>query len=101
MSQIDTITQYILAIAPAVTALMGMIVCVGVGIGTIKKALGGNIERIERIGNRYKAIEAANAEIKRQNIELKRENAEIKKALADFCNRLDVIDTIKAVNKKG
>lgn len=100
MEQIDTITQYILAIVPAVTSLMGMIVTIGVGIGLIKKALNGNIERVEKIGSRSKAIETANAELKRQNIELKRENAELKKAFTNFCNKIEVIDTIKAVNKK-
>ena len=100
MSQIDTITQYVLAIVPAVTALMGMIVVIGVGIGKIKKALSGNIESVEKIGSRSKAIETANAELKRQNIELKKENAELKKTLADFCNKIEIIDTIKAVNKK-
>ena len=100
MSQIDTITQYILAIAPAVTALMGMIVVIGVGIGKIKSALKGNIESVERIGSDSKAIKAQNAELKRQNIELKRENAELKKAFTNFCNKSEVIDTIKAVNKK-
>ena len=101
MSQIDTITQYVLAIVPAVTALMGMIVVIGVGIGQIKKALSGNIESVEKIGSESKAIKIENAELKRQNIELKRENAEIKKALTDFCNKIEIIDTIKAVNKKG
>ena len=100
MGQIDTITQYVLALVPAVTALMGMIVVVGVGIGKIKNALKGNIESVERIGSRNKAIETANAELKRQNIELKKENAELKKAFADFINKIEVIDTIKAVNKK-
>ena len=100
MNQIDTITQYVLAIVPAVTALMGMIVVIGVGIGKIKKAIQGNVESVERIGSRAKAIETQNAELKRQNIELKRENAELKKTLTDFCSKIEIIDTIKAVNKK-
>ena len=100
MSQIDTITQYVLAIVPAVTALMGMIVVIGVGIGKIKNALKGNIESVEKLGEESKAIKRENAELKRQNIELKRENAEIKKTFTDFCNKIEVIDTIKAVNKK-
>ena len=100
MGQIDTITQYVLALVPAVTALMGMAVIVGVGIGKIKKALSGNIESVERLGSRHKEIEKQNAELKRQNIELKRENAEIKKAFTAFCNKIEIIDTIKAVNKK-
>jgi hypothetical protein len=100
MGQIDTITQYVLALVPAVTALMGMIVVVGVGIGKIKNALKGNIESVEKIGDEYRAIKAQNIEIKRQNIELKRQNEELKKAFTNLCNKIEVIDTIKAVNKK-
>ena len=54
---IDVITQYILSIAPAVTAIMGMVVVIGVGIGKIKKALAGNEETVERISSRTKEIE--------------------------------------------
>ena len=100
MGQIDTITQYVLAIVPAVTALMGMVVVIGVGIGKIKQALKGNIESVEKIGSDTNEIKRQNVELKRQNIELKRENAELKKTLTDFCNKIDLIDTIKAVNKK-
>ena len=100
MGQIDTITQYVLAIVPAVTALMGMVVVIGVGIGKIKQALKGNIESVEKIGNETNEIKRQNIELKRQNIELKRENAELKKTFTDFCNKIDLIDTIKAVNKK-
>lgn len=100
MGQIDTITQYVLAIVPAVTALMGMVVVIGVGIAKIKQALKGNIESVEKIGDDTNEIKKQNVELKRQNIELKRENAELKKTLTDFCNKIDLIDTIKAVNKK-
>ena len=100
MGQIDTITQYVLAIVPAVSALMGMIVVIGVGICKIKQALKGNIESVEKIGNETNEVKRQNVELKRQNIELKKENAELKKTLTDFCNKIDLIDTIKAVNKK-
>ena len=100
MGQIDAITQYVLAIVPAVTALMGMVVVIGVSIAKIKNALKGNIESVEKIGNESRAIKTENAELKRQNIELKRENAELKRAFTNFCNKIEVIDTIKAVNKK-
>ena len=89
---LDIITQYILALVPAVSALMGMAVIVGVGIGKIKKALSGNEEKVERISSRTKAIEE-------QNIELKRENRELKKALVELNKKIDIIDTIKAVKK--
>ena len=100
MNQIDTITQYVLAIVPAVTAIMGMIVVIGVGIGKIKKALVENAESVERVRSESRAIKVQNAELKRQNIELKKENAELKKTLTDFCNKIEIINTIKAVNKK-
>ena len=89
---LDIITQYILALVPAVSALMGMAVIVGVGIGKIKKALVGNEEKVERISSRTKAVEE-------QNIELKRENRELKKALVELNKKIDIIDTIKAVKK--
>jgi hypothetical protein len=31
---------------------------------------------------------------------MERENAELKKTLTDFCSKIEIIDTIKAVNKK-
>ena len=89
---LDIITQYILALVPAVSAIMGMAVIVGVGIGKIKKALTGNEEKVERISSRTKAVEE-------QNIELKRENRELKKALVELNKKIDIIDTIKAVKK--
>lgn len=89
---LDIITQYILALVPAVSALMGMAVIVGVGIGKIKKAITGNEEKVERFTSRTKAIEE-------QNIELKRENRELKKALVELNKKIDIIDTIKAVKK--
>ena len=90
---IDAITAYILAIVPAVTAIMGMVVCVGIGIGNIKKALAGSEEKVERISSRAKAIEE-------QNIELKKENIELKHAIVELNKKIDIIDTIKAIERK-
>ena len=90
---IDAITQYILAIAPAVTAIMGMVVVVGVGIAKIKKALAGNEAKVERISSRTKSVE-------QQNLELKKENVELKKALVELNKKIDIIDIIKAVRKE-
>lgn len=90
---IDAITQYILALVPSVTALVGMAVVVGVGIAKIKKALAGSEEKVEGISSRTKEIE-------RQNIELKRENIELKKAIVELNKKIDIIDTIKAVRKE-
>lgn len=90
---IDAITQYILAIVPAVTAIMGMVVVVGVGIAKIKNALAGNEAKVERISSKTKAIE-------QQNLELKKQNFELKKALVELNKKIDIIDTIKAVRKE-
>ena len=98
VGSIDAITSYILAIVPAVTAIVGMIVVVGVGIGKIKTALGGNEVKIENISRtqsaRLKAIEE-------QNVAIKKENVELKKALVELNRKIDIIDTIKAVKKEG
>lgn len=90
---IDAITQYILALVPSVTALVGMAVVVGVGIAKIKKALAGSEEKVETISSRTKAIE-------QQNIELKKENKELKHAIVELNKKIDIIDTIKAVRKE-
>ena len=95
---IDAITAYILAIVPAVTAIVGMVVVAGVGIAKIKNALNGNVETVEKMSksqsNRIKAVEE-------QNLELKKENKELKHALVELNRKIDIIDTIKAVKKEG
>ena len=89
---IDEITQYILAIVPAVTALVGMIVTIGVGIGAIRKANNITSEKVDRLSERQKTFID-------QNSELKKENAELRKTLIELNKKIDIIDTIKAVNK--
>lgn len=90
---IDEITQYILAIAPAVTALVGMIVTIGVGIGAIRRANNITSEKVDRLSESQKVFLD-------QNRELKKENAELKKTLIELNKKIDIIDTIKAVNKE-
>ena len=94
---IDTITQYILSLTPAISALIGVIVVVAVGVGKVKNALKDNGETVERTHSRSsKAFEA----IVQQNKELKKENIELKKALIELNKKIDIIDTIKAVERK-
>lgn len=94
---IDAITQYILSLTPAVTALIGVIVVIAVGVGKVKNALKDNGEVVERTSSRSsKAIDS----LIEQNRELKKENIELKKALIELNKKLDIIDTIKAVNKE-
>lgn len=94
---IDAITQYILSLTPAVTALIGVIVVIAVGVGKVKNALKDNGETVERTSTRNsKAVEA----IIEQNKQLRAENRELKKALIELNNKIEVIDTIKAVRKE-
>lgn len=94
---IDAITEYILSITPAISALVAVAVIVAVGVGKIKNALKDNGEIVERSSSRNtKAIEILNE----QNRVLKEENKELKKALVELNKKIDIIDTIKAVRKE-
>lgn len=84
---IDEITQYILAIVPAVTALVGMIVTIGVGIGAIRKANNITSEKVDRLSAGQKAFLD-------QNKDLKKENAELRKALIELNQKIKVADLI-------
>ena len=92
---IDEITQYILAIVPAVTALVGMIVTIGVGIGTIKKALAGTEERVERSTKSSRELKKQLVEVVKQNEEVKKENVELAKALVELNKKIDVMTATK------
>ena len=70
---LDAITQYILALAPAVTALVGMAVCVGVGVGKIRKANQDTVESIDRVGKKSQSLENQLKEVQAENIQLKRD----------------------------
>lgn len=78
---IDIITQYILAIVPAFTAVMGMVVTLGVGIGQIKKANKDTTAEVRNISEGDKAL-------KRQLTEAHKENVELKKQLIEVTARL-------------
>lgn len=81
---LDIITQYILALVPAVSALMGMAVIVGVGIAKIKNALANSDSKVDELSNRNKALID-------QNSEMRKENKELRKALIDLNKKIDVI----------
>lgn len=78
---IDIITQYILAIVPAFTAVVGMVVTLGVGIGKIKKANKETTDTVVEISEESRGLKGELAELARQNKELKKENLELKKSL--------------------
>jgi septal ring factor EnvC (AmiA/AmiB activator) len=73
INMLDAITQYILALVPAVTALVGMAVCVGVGIGKIRKANQDTVDSIDRVGKRSQSLEDQLKEVQAENIQLKRD----------------------------
>lgn len=99
MGTIDTITQYILALTPAVTALVSMIVVVAVGIGQVKKAVAGSEQKVERIASRHKEyqkqMEADRTEFIRQLDELAKENREYKAIIARLERKIDIITAKK------
>lgn len=76
---LDAITQYILALVPAVTALVGMAVCVGVGVGKIKRANRDTVDSIDRVNKKSQSLESQLQEVHAENIELKRQ---LRKAMA-------------------
>ena len=99
MGTIDTITQYILALTPAVTALVSMIVVVAVGIGQVKKAVAGSEQKVERIASRHKdyqkQMEADRTVFITQLNELAKENREYKAIIARLETKIDIITAKK------
>lgn len=78
---IDVITQYILSIVPAVTAVAGMITTVGIAIAKIKKA---NAETKEEVKN----LSETDRDLKKQLREMHKENAELKHQLNEVMARM-------------
>lgn len=79
---IDVITQYILAIVPAFTAVVGMVVTLGVGIGKIKKANKETSDKVEEVSNNDRML-------KKQLREVSKENAELKEHLNKITARME------------
>lgn len=92
---IDAITQYILAIVPAVTALVGMIVTVGVGIGTIRRANNITADKVEKLSKGNRELKKQLIEVVKQNEEVKKENVELAKALVELNKKIDVMTATK------
>ena len=70
---LDAITQYILALVPAVTALVGMAVCVGVGVGKIRQANRDTVDSIDTISRKSHSLESQLQSVHAENVELKRQ----------------------------
>ena len=89
---LDTITQYILALVPAVTALVGMAVTIGVGVGAIKKA---NRETIENVDVSNKKVCKHTESLESQLQEVHKENVELKKQLRKVMAKLDHVHIVE------
>lgn len=79
---IDTITQYILSIVPAVTAIVGMVVMIGVGIGKIKASNRNTVDAI-------KTLSKKSVEVQEELASTKKENSELRQALKKIVAKLD------------
>ena len=80
--EIDAITQFILAIVPAFTAVVGMITTLGIAIGKIKKA---NKETTDLVQETNKE----NVNLRHKLNIVMKENAELKKEQRKINARLD------------
>jgi len=80
--ELDAITQFILAIVPAFTAVVGMITTLGIAIGKIKKA---NSETKEEV----KVMTENDRALKKQLREVHKENAELKEQLNKISARMN------------
>lgn len=78
---LDIITQYVLAIVPAFTAVVGMITTLGIAIGKIKKANSETTKEVKTLSENDRAL-------KRQLIEVHKENVELKKQLNEVNARM-------------
>lgn len=74
---IDIITQYVLAIVPAFTAVVGMIVTLGVGIGKIKKANSETTTKVTELSENDRALKRQLQDVHRENVELKKQLNEV------------------------
>lgn len=77
---IAQITQYLIELSPAITALVGIVVTIVVGVKKIKAA---NAETIADVKATNKAMKEANIQLIKENAELK---GEIKKVLNELHN---------------
>lgn len=86
---LDIITQYILAIVPAFTAVVGMVVTLGVGIGKIKRANKETTDTVLEVSQESRELKAELRDVIKQNKELKKENKELKESLNKVSARME------------
>ena len=84
--EISAIQEIIISAAPAITAIIGIIVSLIAGIKRIKQA---NRDTLEEMRNKNAAIVENVAQIAQNNDELRRENAELKRDLQRVMAKLN------------
>ena len=94
--EISQITDIIIAAAPAITAVIGIIISLVAGIKRIKQA---NRDTLEEIKDKNAQLMKNVAEIAQNNVDLARENAELKEDLREVMCHIKKIE-FKEIKKK-
>ena len=89
--EISAIQEIIISAAPAITAIIGIIVSLIAGIKRIKQA---NRDTLEEVRSKNAAIVENVAQIAQNNEELKRENEELKRDLRKIMAKLNHVHII-------
>lgn len=95
--EISQIAQTLIEFAPAITALIGVLVSLVVGIKRIKsnnnqactEIKRDNAKTVKELKEANENLVKLNEELRNDNAELREDNAEFKKALRDFIDRAD------------
>lgn len=78
---IDIVSQYVLSITPAVTAIASCGAAVAVCVIKVKRALGKSEDTNKRILRSMESTEKSISTLTKANAELKQENAQLKRKL--------------------
>ena len=79
---LDVITQYIISLVPAVTAVAGMVTVMGVAIAKVKKA---HKEATTEVKEAHKE----NVELRKELADVVRENKELKQSIKKITARME------------
>ena len=91
MMAINEITALIMSMAPTISAVIGIIVSVAVGIGRVKQA---NRDTLDECRKQNAAVVENVAQIAQKNEELTRENEELKKDLRKIMAKLNHVHIV-------
>lgn len=99
--EISQIAQTLIEFAPAITALIGVLVSLVVGIKRIKSNNNQTCIEIKRDNDKtVKELKEANENLIKINEELREENVEFKKALRDFIDEQEKQKTNVMIKKR-